>query len=219
MEGTYPIIIDGQEQGCLEVTVEGLHTVFRGTCTDMGGLLRLSLYGEREGYLGVMVPEDGVLRLTRRLSRAALRSFPQKPSYAGPAGMPMETAVPSVKEGTSPALEAVAEGEPEPVRNMEETVDTGTAGAVAETPIQLEQDIRVIRLAEMDSEGEAGKTNDILWYAAPGGCLYSAGDGGKFLAVPEERSRGLRESPGVKRKIQGKNYLIFKTGFGGAARK
>lgn len=197
MEGIYPIIIHGQEQGQLEVATEGLHTVFRGVCADTGELLRLSLYGEREGYLGVMAPEEGRLHLTRRLSRSALRGFPQCPTHAGPAG---ETIAPPAAEATA-AEEAPA---PEAAPVLEEM-----------PPAPPDQEIQVLHLAELHSDHAVDITNDVLWYAAPGGCLYSAGDGGRFLAVPESRSQSLPDSTGVKRRIQGKNYLIFKTGIGG----
>jgi hypothetical protein len=70
-------------------------TVFEAGCEDTGKLLRLSVYGEREGYLGVMVPRDGRLYLKKSLSRAALRSFPQQITHAGPAG---ETAAAARKD-------------------------------------------------------------------------------------------------------------------------
>ncbi len=72
----YPIILDNRTIGQLQ-------------------LLRLSVYGEREGHLGVMVPRDGRLYLKKSLSRAALRSFPQQITHAGPAG---ETAAPARKD-------------------------------------------------------------------------------------------------------------------------
>lgn len=192
MEGVYPIIIHGQKQGQLEVTTDGLHTVFRGVCADLGELLRLSLYGEQEGYLGVMVPGEGRLHLIRRLSRSALREFPKCPTHAGPAG---ENIVHSVEES----------GEKSQI--LEESM-----------PVSQDQEIQVFHFAELHSDDAIDITNDILWYAAPGGCLYSAGESGNFLAVPESCRLSLPDNTGVKRRIQGKNYLIFQTGIRGSSK-
>ena len=88
MEGSYPILIDGVQTGTLTVARDGLMTVFLAECEDPGWLLRLAVYGpEGTGYLGVMIPEGGRLRLKKRLSRAALAGFPSQLRFAGPAGM------------------------------------------------------------------------------------------------------------------------------------
>ena len=42
--------------------------------------------GGKEGYLGVMTPENGVLTLHRRLTRAALAAFPAEIELAAEAG-------------------------------------------------------------------------------------------------------------------------------------
>ncbi len=87
MSETYPIHIDGEKKGTLTVTEEGLSRVFRARCEDPGRLVRLSVYGEgREGYLGVMEPENGALSLCRKLSRTAAASFPERIEYAAEAG-------------------------------------------------------------------------------------------------------------------------------------
>ena len=87
MSETYPIHIDGEKKGLLTVTEEGLCRVFRGRCEDPGRLVRLSVYGEgKEGYLGVMEPENGALTLCRKLSRGAMASFPERIEYAAEAG-------------------------------------------------------------------------------------------------------------------------------------
>ena len=87
MTGEYPIVIDGVQTGTLCIRKEGLMTVFEAVCSDPGRLIRLSVYGECEAYLGVMIPtETGKLRLEKQLSRNALRGFPETIRYAGPAG-------------------------------------------------------------------------------------------------------------------------------------
>ena len=83
----YPIIIDGAEAGTLNVTVEGLFTVFEANVRAHEGLVRLSVYGSgQEGYLGVMQPWSGGLYLRRRLSRRECAALPQEIEYAGLAG-------------------------------------------------------------------------------------------------------------------------------------
>ena len=80
---TYPIYVDGDKRGELRVYTEGLMTVFDARCDNAKGLVKLYAFGtEGKAYLGTMQPQDGGLRLIRRLSRAALRSFPKKLEYA-----------------------------------------------------------------------------------------------------------------------------------------
>lgn len=90
MQGTYPVIIEGEARGQLRVTAQAALTLFEAEAEDTGGILRLSVYGGgSEGYLGVMSPDGaGGLRLTKRLSRLQLRGFPERIEYAGPSGGP-----------------------------------------------------------------------------------------------------------------------------------
>ena len=77
MEGTYPVMMDGKVAGSLVVTREGAVRVFSLRCRYVEGIVRMSVYGEEgEGYLGIPMPEEGELRLVKRLSPAALRDFP-----------------------------------------------------------------------------------------------------------------------------------------------
>lgn len=87
MAMTYPIFADGRHCGTLTVEREGLLRRFEGECMDMGRVLRLSVYGAgREGYLGVMEPADGRMRLCRRLTRHDTEMFPAVIEYAAEAG-------------------------------------------------------------------------------------------------------------------------------------
>ena len=66
MSETYPVLINGEKKGTLTVSREGLTTRFDAKCEDPGTLVRLSVYGGgKEGYLGVMTPENGVLTRSR----------------------------------------------------------------------------------------------------------------------------------------------------------
>ena len=87
-----PVYIDGENAGTLNVERRGQWTVADVRMRDVGRVVRLTAYGERAFYLGVPVPEGGGLRLTRRLSPAEARRFPQSPEYA--AEKPAERPVP-----------------------------------------------------------------------------------------------------------------------------
>lgn len=106
MAETYPIHINGENKGTLTVTAEGLATVFDARCEDPGRLVRLSVYGEgKEGYLGVMEPENGALVLRRRMSRSAMTDFPETVEYAAEAGGAAVAPAPEKKPETPPARE------------------------------------------------------------------------------------------------------------------
>ena len=83
-----PIYIDGKQEGELTVDRQGAATVMQADMRNVGRVVRLTVYGERAGYLGVPEPEDGRLRLTRRLSPMEMARFPQHPQYAAEKPMP-----------------------------------------------------------------------------------------------------------------------------------
>jgi hypothetical protein len=83
----YPVILDGKDAGRITVRRNVLMTEFDACAPGREGLLRLSVYGGgREGYLGVMEPGNGGLRLIRTLSASAMKNFPENIQYAGAAG-------------------------------------------------------------------------------------------------------------------------------------
>ena len=223
MEGTYPVILEGREQGTIEVRQAGLLTEFRARCADPGTLVRLSLYGEREGYLGVMAPGPEGLELTRRLSRSALRDFPQQPRYAAPAGQRLPDAEEvyiikepkdEQKEKTENFSQESLEKTPEnKVSIIQEEKKTDPDIIMQQEPKIVDINIDVISaepVLETAAE-EVDITNDTVWYAGPGGCLYGTGEGTNWLAVPagEADPTGGR---GLYREIQGRSYLLFRTG-------
>lgn len=100
-----PIRLGGEKAGELRVERQGPWTVFAARCRDDGRLLRLSVYGGgREGYLGVLIPERGELRLTKRLSRAAMADFPERIEYAAEAGAAPGPAPPPAEEPPLPPV-------------------------------------------------------------------------------------------------------------------
>lgn len=102
-EGKFPIIIDGAVCGAVEVEKHGARTAVTASCCMREGIVRLSLYGDGgEGYLGVLAPEDGELRLKKTFTRAQERDFPELITQAGPAGMGRAPQEPEPNASTAP---------------------------------------------------------------------------------------------------------------------
>lgn len=90
-----PIYIDGAEAGTLSVTREDGGAVFDARLRDVGRVVRLYVYGPdgAAGYLGVPMPEDGGMRLQKRVRGRALADYSETPLYA--AEEPMRTSEPA----------------------------------------------------------------------------------------------------------------------------
>ena len=73
-----PIYIDGAAAGAARI--EG--GLVSARLRDPGRVVRLTVYGERDFYLGVPEPKDGLLALDKRLTAEEARQFPQAPRYA-----------------------------------------------------------------------------------------------------------------------------------------
>ena len=87
MEGIYPVIIGGAVCGKLRVEKAGAYTMFKAECPMQEDVIRLSVYGAGvEGYLGVPMPKEGGLYIEKKLSPAALKSFPPEIDHCGLAG-------------------------------------------------------------------------------------------------------------------------------------
>ena len=90
----YPVYIDGKRAGTLTVTWQEGAVTLSASLKNPGRVVRLTVFGEREAYIGVPQPENGLLRLEKRLTGEAARSFPQKPAYAAE----HKTELPAVKK-------------------------------------------------------------------------------------------------------------------------
>lgn len=77
-----PVYIDGKQEGTLSIEREDAATVMDARLRDVGRVVRLTVFGDGEGYLGIPEPEEGQLRLVRRLSAKDMRDFPTTPEYA-----------------------------------------------------------------------------------------------------------------------------------------
>jgi len=171
-----------EKTGTLTVTEEGLMTVFDARCADPGTLVRLSVYGEgKEGYLGVMEPEGGALILRRRLSRSAMAGFPEKIAYAAESGL---AAAPAAE----PAPPSPPETAPEP------------AGEIVPEPE---------RESAAPSEPEEAPVEDILWYQAGDGSLFTTWNDRPYRAIPVSAWGLPMERALDKRVIDGVEYVIF----------
>ena len=75
----YPLIIGGRQRGTLRMTQEGLYTIFEAELPQVyEGLYRIWLHGGgRSAYLGLMQPWSGGMYLRKKLSKNAMRGFPQ----------------------------------------------------------------------------------------------------------------------------------------------
>ncbi len=75
----YPIFIGGEERGSLSIRQQGLYTLFEGALPGLhDGFYRIWLHGGgRSAYLGLMQPWSGGMYLMKKLSRDAMRGFPQ----------------------------------------------------------------------------------------------------------------------------------------------
>ncbi len=152
---TIPILIDGVRRGALEIRGEGAYTRFEAKCAPRPGLQRLYVFGGgRSACLGVLAPEGGALTLRRRLSRAAMRGFPERIEYAAlsAAAGPQEQAQKEEKrENTAPHGNAAP---------RENTAPHGNAASYEETAPREK------------------------WSERPDGSLVCTEGGARMLALP-----------------------------------
>ena len=198
----YPIMTEGERVGTLKVEREGLMTVFDASAADNGELFRISVYGGGgEGYLGMMWPENGVLRFVKRLSRAAMAEFPAEIEYAGPSGRRGDSGTGTAPEKAPKALL----GTPVPKTPAE----TRVPKTPAETPIPktpVETPIPKAAVETPSTEGEC----ETLWFSAPDGTL-STFDGERLLiALPADNAITIpKGAEGAIRNINGREYIVF----------
>lgn len=185
MSETYPVLINGEKKGTLAVSREGLTTRFDAKCEDPGTLVRLSVYGGgREGYLGVMTPENGVLTLHRKLTRAALAAFPVEIEFAAEAGR--KTAAPERRPEAGQTPEK--RPEPAPVQSAPAAQSAPMAGT-APRPRE--------------------RAGDIVWRDAGDGSLYTVYKNQPYRAIPMAAWGLPTERMVEKRVINGVEYAIF----------
>lgn len=185
MSETYPVLINGEKKGALTVSREGLTTRFDAKCEDPGTLVRLSVYGGgKDGYLGVMTPENGVLTLHPAAdARRTRRRSPAEIELAAEAGRNTSAPECRTESGQTPG---------------EETGDGSGAGrAVPPAPKQS---------AAPKPRERAG---DIVWRDAGDGSLYTVYKNQPYRAIPMAAWGLPTERMVEKRTIHGVEYAIF----------
>ena len=210
MEGTYPIIIDNQKTGQLEIRQSGIMTEFFGKCEDNGDILRLSVYGDKEGYLGVMIPAEGMLTIHKKLSKNAMSEFPEKITHAAPSGLKLSTytetnggeisdyvtesgAVPDISDATDAA-----------------EIIPGKAETAISSDAQCEDEDIIWRKVPnpwslVSSASEKAAISEVS------GVLTTTVDGSTLLAVPQTGDTDILGSydQGEVRLIEDTEYAVF----------
>lgn len=196
MSETYPVLINGEKKGTLAVSREGLTTRFDAKCEDPGTLVRLSVYGGgREGYLGVMTPENGVLTLHRKLTRAALAAFPAEIEFAAEAGR--KSAAPERKPEAGQTPEKRAEA----AAPVQAALVSSAPGQNAARPNAAPMPNAAARPRE--------RAGDIVWRDAGDGSLYTVYKNQPYRAIPMAAWGLPVERMVEKRVINGVEYAIF----------
>ncbi len=196
MSETYPVLINGEKKGTLAISREGLTTRFDAKCEDPGTLVRLSVYGGgREGYLGVMTPENGVLTLHRKLTRAALAAFPAEIEFAAEAGR--RSAAPERKPEAGQTPEKRAEA----AAPVQAALVSSAPGQNAARPNAAPMPNAAARPRE--------RAGDIVWRDAGDGSLYTVYKNQPYRAIPMAAWGLPVERMVEKRVINGVEYAIF----------
>ena len=192
MSETYPVLINGEKKGTLAVSREGLTTRFDAKCEDPGTLVRLSVYGSgREGYLGVMTPENGALTLHRKLTRAALAAFPAEIEFAAEAG----------RKSAAPEQRPEAGQTPEAAAPVQAAPGSSAPGQNAARPNAAPMPNAAARPRE--------RAGDIVWRDAGDGSLYTVYKNQPYRAIPMAAWGLPVERMVEKRVINGVEYAIF----------
>ena len=152
----YPLLLMGVERGKLKVEKQGLYTLMEATAPEAEGLVRLWVQGGgREAYLGLMVPQNGGLRLRRRLSRLELSAFPENIERASDKRLE-EDKVYITKEPEAWGLEE-EEVKPGPEENLPEESGPGDGTTDMELPESLEQEKQKITEERKADDREAAE--------------------------------------------------------------
>lgn len=153
--GCYPVYIGETERGKVRISREGLYTLIEADCAESPGIIRLYACGKSGcTRLGVLCPEDGRLRLKKRLSAFQLRSFPHDADSFG-------------DEEYSRRRSADKKAHPTDISEKQ-------AISAERLQPQKENDILQAQPVQMSMADKNG------WYALPDGCLKREG----YIALP-----------------------------------
>lgn len=179
--GEYPVYIDGTKRGSLQVSQQGLYTVFFARAEGREPLQLWVFGGGKKVCLGRMLPCGGGLSLRRRLTRNDLRDFPAEIEY-GMAPLPEK-----------PWGDGEAEGQsvlPRPA----EVLTLPAKEPSVERPL---------------GASPAPSVGDRIWYEQRDGSLLCFQDGYTLVALPARlRDRSLITR--YLKVIDGQEYLVFR---------
>lgn len=77
-----PVYIDGERSGVMTVTETADGALVSARLRDPGRVVRLTVYGKGEMYLGIPEPAGGMLLLERRLDAGQAQLLPRNLAYA-----------------------------------------------------------------------------------------------------------------------------------------
>jgi len=202
MEEKYPILSEGALVGELTVSREGLMTVFDANCRMTDDIVRLSVYGDgAEGYLGVMAPSEGRLRLRKVLSPNAMKAMPgviEEVAFSGRSAVPVtETEVPEAVEAETDDVKA-AEIEPQEAFAVFEQVEEPEAAALPDAK-------------EPTQETITPQQEDTYWYPSSDGALVSYDGDKSLIAFPAGDSRVPDYIKPIEKTIEGTDYWVYIT--------
>lgn len=205
---TYPIVIDEELAGKLTVDAQGGRTVFDAECRMLPGIVRLSVYGGgKEGYLGVLAPEDGKLRLRKALSRGQMKEFPSEIESAERSGLD-RTPEPEQDVGTAhgdaPTQEEQDVGTVHGAAPTQEEQDAGAAHGAAPEETETEPPRELPQEVPEDTEA-------LSWYSSPDGALVCFDGVRNLIALPVGDARIPEGVEGERRTVEGRDYLVYRT--------
>ena len=220
-----PLYIHERKAGRLHISREGLYTVLEAELPECAAeLVRLWAHGEgKSACLGVMLPHNGGLYFSRKLSRRELTDFPDPIEFASDRGYEQEKFTENNLHNSITAEEAkISQGKENendlhntnPKPDGAESVSGSSHAGGENSPVQnragdreetapcpAETDYRACP-AEPPEEG-------LLWYRRPDGSLVSFDGVSTLLALPAQlRAPSPRAA---ERVIDGKKYLVFRT--------
>ena len=158
---------EGAAVGTLEVSTEGLMTVFEARTCRLEGLQRLWVCGaEKSGYLGVLMPAGNELCLRKKLSRRDRMDFPEDILYASTAEKPAEPTETAPDESACAVSEEKAAEPSLPAENASEeenetvwhSASMGTLTAVRDgviytaIPVMLRRMVKGVRIETINGE-------------------------------------------------------------------
>lgn len=161
----YEVRHNGKAVGTLQVSSEGLMTVFEARTRRLEGIPRLWVWGRKKSaYLGVLMPAGNEMCLRKKLSRRDMTEFPDIILYAATAEKTEDTAeAPTAELPETPRKEITAEPPERLIKTPDEesgpvwhSASMGTLTAVMDgviytaIPVMLRRMVRGVHIEVID---------------------------------------------------------------------